>query len=417
MPKQKKNTGGSFPKERTLTTFRRNDPKTKSVVHEEYLFKDINKKSGDEDYPWNWKCSTSTCKAHLHVTGDFEGEYMRGYVVSETHMGGKGRGHPKPKLASAQPKPAAEPEEGAEDVQDIAADMTALALEEPQPDEPQPDEPGTSRAALPAVPAEPTMRALTGKDKAAAVALASVALPDLPQHMRDPVIESATRDQSSDFAQGFFGARGELLGFLIGWKNHWNGLKQYMSLPTAEKELAKANRWRTAYIALLAVDATHRKQGIGRALVSAFVDDVQPADNVLPVPPPKPALLDKPPNIMYLHVRASNEGAVKFYKKLKFKEHKRIDVRYYGTEDGVIYVRRLERRSASESRVPKRTAGPSSKPGPKPKPPLVPQAFFVPATVLPDVPFIEDFLFSEPYSGFSLSGVHSSTESLAVFVL
>ncbi|KAI1697882.1 RNA recognition motif domain-containing protein [Ditylenchus destructor] len=371
--------------------FRKNGTKN-SIINEGFTFRNSNGRTGNEAYPWKWKCNDKDCKATLWVTEKWEsddvGQFRRGVVRSKTHGSG-GRPHPKPELDSDKAGDVAEAEDDepdvaanvpeAEDDEELAAELTALDLEEPAEDQPDADQPSTSRASAP--PQQPTMRALSSDaDIAAAIALAAAVLPDLPQHMRDPVIESATNPRSTNFAHGYFGDKGQLVGLIIGLKNHWTPLMKSLISPLSEeRRLAGANSYRTAYIALLAVDPKHRKQGIGKALVNAFVADVQPAAAnvqpaaaVLPVPPVRPAQQDNPPNIMYLHVRESNEAAMQFYasKALKFKRHPRVDVRYYGTEDAVIFVRRLESRSASESRAPKWPSGPPtkpSKPGPKSK--------------------------------------------------
>ncbi|KAI1699787.1 acetyltransferase (GNAT) family domain-containing protein [Ditylenchus destructor] len=346
MPKKGPKIAAPVISKEDLDVFRRVPGKSTVTASDGHQFRKRVKKTTDPRFKEDWLCVKDGCKAHIFVTGEWQTdaagrEFMHGAWVSRSHGKG-GSGHPPP--LPLPPKPAAEPDAA----EDIAADMTALALE------------------------EPTMRALSSEaDIAAAIALAAAVLPDLPQHMRDSVIESATAPHSTAFAHGYFGTKGQLVGLIIGLKNHWTELmKMNISPLSEERRLAGANSYRTAYIALLAVDAKHRKQGIGKALVNAFVADVQPAAAVLPVPPVRPAQQDKPPNIMYLHVRKSNEAAMQFYKALKFKRHQRVDVRYYGTEDAVIFVRRLESRSASESRAPKWPSGPPtkpSKPGPKSK--------------------------------------------------
>ncbi|KAI1700034.1 acetyltransferase (GNAT) family domain-containing protein [Ditylenchus destructor] len=264
--------------------FRQNGTKN-SIINEGFLFCDGNAKTGNEAYPRKWKCIQRNCPATLCVTKDWEsdhvGQFRRGVVRYKQHGTGP-KPHRKPKLDSDKAGDVAEDDEPdvaanvpeAEDDEELAAELTALDLEEPEPAE---DQPSTSRASAP--PQEPTMRALSSEaDIAAAIALAAAVLPDLPHHMRDSVIESATKPHSTAFAHGHFGARGQLVGLIIGLKNHWTALmKMNISPLSEERRLAGANSYRTAYIALLAVDPKHRKQGIGKALLRKQGAEVQKA--------------------------------------------------------------------------------------------------------------------------------------------
>ncbi|KAI1693310.1 PRA1 family protein domain-containing protein [Ditylenchus destructor] len=283
MPKKGPPTAAPEINEDDLDVFRRGPGDSTVISSDGYRFRKRKKKSTHPLYKEDWLCSTEGCKAHIFVTGEWEkdadGEYMRGAWVSRTH----GRGRPHPPHHAVQVQPAAEAEDGAED---IAANMTALALEETQP---AADEPCTSRAA----PAEPTMRALRGEaDKAAAMALARDTLPDLPGHLREPVIETAMERLSTDFVHGYF-AGSELVGLIIGWLNHMKNSLMRDFARLEEKQLAKANKWRTAYIPLLAVANGHRVQGIGKALVNAFIAHAQEVD---------------PPLILYLHVQLQEDA-------------------------------------------------------------------------------------------------------------
>jgi ribosomal protein S18 acetylase RimI-like enzyme len=80
-----------------------------------------------------------------------------------------------------------------------------------------------------------------------------------------------------------------------------------------------------AELFLLAVRPTHRRKGIGRALV-VWLEE---------------AALTAGLGVVYLEARKSNRGARSFYRALEYSEVQKVCGRYLGVEDGIRLAKDL----------------------------------------------------------------------------
>jgi ribosomal-protein-alanine N-acetyltransferase len=116
----------------------------------------------------------------------------------------------------------------------------------------------------------------------------------------------------------------------LGWT--WTEQRVLASLKNREANVAVAHeagrgigfviakyKLNEAHIHLLAVDANHRRRGVGAALLK-WVEETALVAGI---------------GLVYLEARVSNPGARKFYKAMGYKEFKIVPGRYRGIEAGI----------------------------------------------------------------------------------
>lgn len=119
---------------------------------------------------------------------------------------------------------------------------------------------------------------------------------------------------------------GEICGLIV------SEIKPYARLSKEDRDIlpASMSECEVGYILSLGVHSKFRRKGIGSLLLDTFVRHITAADRLRPV------------KALYLHVLTTNQPAIVFYEKQKFKYHSFLPY-YYSirgrSRDAFLYVK------------------------------------------------------------------------------